>query len=97
MIVKKAGQKPKRLTEAEIASLENDGFIAPIRAFSSERAGDYRAALEAYGTSVADRPADEVLRRLSRFKPPLLFTWLDEICHEPGRSMSSRTLSARTC
>jgi non-heme Fe2+,alpha-ketoglutarate-dependent halogenase len=84
MLVRKAGQMTKRLTQAEIASVENDGFVAPIRAFSSERAWDYRAALEAYETSVADRPADEVLRTLSRFKPHLLFTWLDEICHKSG-------------
>ena len=31
-----------------------------------------------------DRVPDEVLRTLSRFKPHLLFTWLDEICHQPA-------------
>lgn len=84
MIVRKGDQMPKRLTHAEIASLQNDGFVAPIRVFSAERARGYRDALESYEASVADRPADEVLRKLSRFKPHLLFTWLDEICHEPA-------------
>lgn len=74
----------KRLSAAEIASMENDGFVAPVRVFSAERARRYRDLLEAYEASVADRPAEEVLRTLSRFKPHLLFTWLDEICHEPA-------------
>ena len=73
----------KLLDEAQIQSMERDGFVAPVRLFSSERARSYRAALERYEESVADQPAEEVLSILSRFKPHLLFTWLDEICHEP--------------
>ncbi len=74
---------PKRLTQAQIDSLEKDGFVAPIPVFSVDEANVYRAALEQYESSVDDRPVEEVLRILSRFKPHLLFTWLDRICHEP--------------
>ena len=74
---------PKHLTQGQITSMTEDGFIAPIAVFPATRAAGYRAALEAYEASVRDRPAEEVLFTLSRFKPHLLFTWLDEICHEP--------------
>lgn len=74
---------PKLLSDAQISSLKDDGVVAPIPVFDRDRATRYRTALEAYEASVADRPAEEVLFILSRFKPHLLFTWLDEICHDP--------------
>ena len=74
---------PKHLTQGQMTSMTEDGFIAPIAVFPATRAAGYRAALEAYEASVRDRPAEEVLFTLSRFKPHLLFTWLDEICHVP--------------
>ena len=63
--------------------MTEDGFVAPIAVFPTTRAAGYRAALEAYEARVRDRSAEEVLFTLSRFKPHLLFTWRDEICHEP--------------
>jgi non-heme Fe2+,alpha-ketoglutarate-dependent halogenase len=75
---------PKRLTESQVERMARDGFLAPIPVFSADRARGYRRALERYEASVADRPKEEVTFTLSRFKPHLLFTWLDEICHEPA-------------
>ncbi|MCP5149226.1 MAG: phytanoyl-CoA dioxygenase family protein [Ectothiorhodospiraceae bacterium] len=74
---------PKLLSEDQVRMMERDGYVAPIPVFSPERAAGYRAALERYEASVADRPREEVLFTLSRFKPHLLFTWLDEICNDP--------------
>jgi non-haem Fe2+, alpha-ketoglutarate-dependent halogenase len=71
----------KLLSGEQVEMMERDGYVAPISVFSAEQARDYRAKLEAYEASVADRPSKEVLFTLSRFKPNLLFTWLDEICH----------------
>lgn len=74
---------PKLLSQEQVDGMHRDGFLAPVRVFSAERAAKYRADLERYEASVADRPKEEVIQTLSRFKPHLLFTWLDEICHDP--------------
>ena len=74
---------PKLLSDAQVEMMERDGYVAPIPIFDAEQAATYRARLEAFEASVADRPAQETLFTLSRFKPHLLFTWLDEICHHP--------------
>jgi ectoine hydroxylase-related dioxygenase (phytanoyl-CoA dioxygenase family) len=74
---------PEFLQQQQVDALARDGFVSPIRVFPEEQAQHYRAMLEAYEASVAHRPPQEVLFTLSRFKPHLLFTWLDEICHHP--------------
>ena len=74
---------PKLLSNEQIKSLRQDGYVAPIPIFSAQQASRYRTKLEAYEASVADQPPEETLFILSRFKPHMLFTWLDEICHHP--------------
>jgi non-heme Fe2+,alpha-ketoglutarate-dependent halogenase len=74
---------PKLLSDAQVEMMRRDGYVAPVRVFEAARARAYRDRLEAFEASVADRPAEETLFTLSRFKPHLLFTWLDEICHDP--------------
>ncbi|MCB1739080.1 MAG: phytanoyl-CoA dioxygenase family protein [Gammaproteobacteria bacterium] len=74
---------PRLLSDAQVQMMERDGYVAPIRIFDAQTARAYRDRLEAFEASVADRPAEETLFTLSRFKPHLLFTWLDEICHHP--------------
>jgi non-heme Fe2+,alpha-ketoglutarate-dependent halogenase len=74
---------PKLLSDAEVAMMRRDGYVAPVRVFDAARARAFRDRLEEFEASVADRPAEETLFTLSRFKPHLLFTWLDEICHDP--------------
>ena len=71
----------KILNERQRQQLKENGFVAPIRVFSEEKAQAYRACLEAFELSASDAPPEETLATLSRFKPHLLFTWLDEICH----------------
>lgn len=75
---------PKMLDEAQVEMMRRDGYVAPVRVFDAAKARAYRARLEEFEASVADRPAEETLFTLSRFKPHLLFTWLDEICHDPN-------------
>ena len=74
---------PKLLSDAEVEMMRRDGYVAPVRVFDAARARAFRDRLEEFEASVADRPAEETLFTLSRFKPHLLFTWLDEICHDP--------------
>ena len=76
------GPMSKFLTIDQKEMLEKDGFVAPIPIFSKNQARFYRNALEEFEESVAHRPPEETLSTLSRFKPHLLFKWLDEICHD---------------
>ena len=68
----------KKLTEAQIASYERDGYICPVDAFSTEQARTWRAQLEAF-----ERAEGQKMTRGHNFKPHLLFPWVDEIVHSP--------------
>ena len=69
---------PKRLTAAEVAAYRRDGYHFPVRAFSTEEALRYRAALEAH-----EQAAGAPLQGKWRVKTHLLFTWADAIVHHP--------------
>ena len=56
---------PKLLNSEQIEALNRDGYVAPIPIFSAAEAMRYRAKLEAYEASVADRPPEETLFILS--------------------------------
>jgi non-haem Fe2+, alpha-ketoglutarate-dependent halogenase len=75
---------PKVLTPQQISMLERDGYVAPISVFSKQSAESFRTALEAFEESVKNEPKEKTLATLARFKPHLLFTWLDNICHNPN-------------
>ena len=75
---------PKVLKPQQISMLERDGYVAPISVFSKQEAEAFRTALEAFEASVKNEPKEETLATLARFKPHLLFTWLDNICHDPN-------------
>src|SRR5689334_6536279 len=69
----------KRLSEAEVARYERDGFLFPIEAFSREAAQCYLDALEAF-----ERRDGREFGKGHNFKPHLLFRWVDEIVHHPS-------------
>ena len=69
----------KKLTEAQIASYERDGYICPVDAFSTEQARAWRAQLEEF-----ERAEGQKMTRGHNFKPHLLFPWVDEIVHAPA-------------
>jgi hypothetical protein len=69
---------PKKLTAAQIASYEHDGFICPVDGFARERAHAWRDKLEAF-----ERAEGQKMTRGHNFKPHLLFPWVDEIVHAP--------------
>ena len=68
----------KKLTAAQIAQYERDGYICPVDAFSSERAAAWAEKLEAF-----ERAEGQKMTRGHNFKPHLLFPWVDEIVHAP--------------
>ena len=68
----------RKLTAAQIAQYERDGYICPVDAFSTERTRAWRERLESF-----ERAEGQKLTRGHNFKPHLLFPWVDEIVHAP--------------
>ena len=69
----------KKLSEAQIAQYERDGFVFPVDAFSPDQAGRYLQCLEDF-----ERRQGQDFGKGHNFKPHLLFTWVDEIVHHPA-------------
>ena len=70
---------PKVLSPAQIEGFWKDGYVAPIRAISTERAASIRAKLEAFERTIGG-PLSGSLRGRSH----LLFTWLNDLIREEG-------------
>jgi non-heme Fe2+,alpha-ketoglutarate-dependent halogenase len=68
----------RKLTAAQIAQYERDGYICPVDGFSTERARAWRERLESF-----ERSQGQKMTRGHNFKPHLLFPWVDEIVHAP--------------
>jgi ectoine hydroxylase-related dioxygenase (phytanoyl-CoA dioxygenase family) len=68
----------KKLTDAQVAQYERDGFICPVDAFPAEQAAAWSARLEAF-----ERAEGQKMTRGHNFKPHLLFPWVDEIVRSP--------------
>jgi non-heme Fe2+,alpha-ketoglutarate-dependent halogenase len=68
----------KKLTAAQIAQYERDGFICPVDAFSPGQAAAWEARLEAF-----ERAEGRKMARGHNFKQHLLFPWVDEIVRAP--------------
>ncbi|MCR9222348.1 MAG: phytanoyl-CoA dioxygenase family protein [Alphaproteobacteria bacterium] len=68
---------PHALTDAQVQSYRDDGFLAPIDVFEAARAGGYRKRLEESEARLGGFTGD------LKFKPHLYLTWLDEIVHAP--------------
>ena len=66
----------KKLSEAEIAQYERDGFVFPVEAIGAAEARRYRDRLEVF-----EAGAGRQFGKGHNFKPHLLFTWVDEIVH----------------
>lgn len=68
---------PRRLTRDQIRQYRQDGYVAPIRVFTPAAAGDIRARLEALEAAEGGPLAGTL-----RFKPHLLYRFLDEIVYD---------------
>ena len=69
---------PKVLSPAQVEAFEREGFVAPVRAISEERALYYRRKLEAFETRY---PNDRI--KLDQ-KAHMICPWIDEMIREPG-------------
>jgi non-heme Fe2+,alpha-ketoglutarate-dependent halogenase len=69
---------PKVLSPAQIEAFERDGFVAPVRAISPERAAYYRQQLESFE---ARYPGDKI--KLDQ-KAHMICPWVDQMIREPG-------------
>lgn len=65
---------PRKLSAAQIAQYERDGFVCPVDAFTPAQARAWREKLEAF-----ERVEGQKMTRGHNFKPHLLFPWVDEI------------------
>ncbi len=69
----------KRLSAAEVARYQRDGFLFPVDAFRPDEAGRYLDQLEGF-----ERRDGRDFGKGHNFKPHLLFSWVDEIVHHPA-------------
>jgi non-heme Fe2+,alpha-ketoglutarate-dependent halogenase len=70
-------EMPRVLSPAQIEGFWKEGYVAPIRAISTERAASIREKLEGFERSTGG-PLSGSLRGRSH----LLFTWLNELIRE---------------
>lgn len=68
----------KGLTEEQIASYHQNGFLFPLDIISREKAAEYLQNLEAF-----EAGQNQQMGKGFNFKPHLLFRWVDEIVHHP--------------
>jgi len=69
---------PKLLSPAQIEAFAQDGFVAPIRAVSPERALYYRRRLEAFEAAYSEH------RLKLDQKAHMICPWVDEMIREPA-------------
>jgi non-haem Fe2+, alpha-ketoglutarate-dependent halogenase len=68
----------KILSQAQIEAFDRDGFVAPVRAISEQRALYYRRKLEAFEAAYPDQRI-----KLDQ-KAHMICPWVDEMIREPG-------------
>ena len=69
---------PKLLSPAQVEAFDREGFVAPVRAISAERALYYRRKLEAFENTY---PNDRL--KLDQ-KAHMICPWVDDMIREPG-------------
>jgi hypothetical protein len=69
----------KRLTDAQVAQYDRDGFLFPIDAFSPEEAREFRDRLEHF-----EQRDGRLFGKGHNFKPHLLFPWVDALVRHPA-------------
>ncbi len=73
----------KALTPAQLDRYREQGFIFPLRVIDAARARSLRRRFEAFERSAMAKRYAGREHELYRFKAHLLFTWVDEIVHNP--------------
>src|SRR6266404_4145657 len=78
LAVREGRAMPKVLSSEQVAAFERDGFVAPVRAISAQRALYYRRCLEDFETTYPDH------RLKLDQKAHMICPWVDEMIREPG-------------
>jgi len=69
----------KKLTDAQVASFQENGFLSPVDLFSEDEAARLRTEFED-----AERRWPEAFAGAARSNSHYNFTFLDKIVHDPG-------------
>ncbi len=69
---------PKQLSKAAVEQYQRDGFYFPVPVLSRDEAAHYRRCLERH-----EAKSGEPLQGNWRHKTHLIFTWADELVHNP--------------
>ena len=69
---------PKMLSDAAVQQYHRDGYYFPVPALSREEAAHYRSCLERH-----EAKTGKPLQGNWRHKTHLIFTWADELAHNP--------------
>jgi hypothetical protein len=69
----------KKLSQQQIDSYTDKGFVYPVDVFSREQAAQYLGMLESF-----EAQRNQQLSKGFNFKPHLLFKWVDEIARHPA-------------
>src|SRR5471030_2523542 len=69
---------PKILLPAQVEAFERDGFVAPVRVMSAQRALYYRQSLEDFEAAYPDQRI-----KLDQ-KAHMICPWVDEMIREPA-------------
>ena len=72
---------PKVLTAEQIEQYHRDGYVSPVRAYTTQEAQAFRARLEQ-----SERDFGPLTVGQSGSKTHVLFKWADEIVREIGRA-----------
>lgn len=68
----------RKLSSEQVDQYRDEGFVAPVDAFTGAQAAHYRTCLEALEKKLGGRITGDLM-----FKPHLYQTWIDEIVHSP--------------
>jgi chlorinating enzyme len=74
---------PILLTASQVQSYEEEGYLFPIRGLTAEQGADTVARVRDLERRHSKKGRDYVHRTLLRFKPHLLYPWLDEVIRAP--------------
>lgn len=74
---------PSVLTASQVQSYEEEGYIFPLPGLTAEQAAETVAHVRELERRHSDEGRDYVHRTLLRFKPHLLYPWLNEVIRAP--------------
>lgn len=74
----------KKLTSKQVASYEQDGFLAPIPGLSSEEVGFYRRQLDAFEAAIGGPVTSPAVEPHYRYRTHALLPWVSDLVRHPA-------------